>query len=64
MKPFHALKELPDSSSWLDQVPNFRQEIRQSLYRNDPVKYDLGLATAGLGMKCRLECGPIGSQEG
>ena len=29
------------SSSWIDQAPNFRQEIRQSNYRNDPVKYDL-----------------------
>ena len=43
LKPFHALKELPISSSWFDQVPNFRQEIRQSHYRNDPVKYDLAL---------------------
>jgi hypothetical protein len=41
LKPFHALEDLPDSSSWFDQVPNFRQEIRQSHYRNDPVKYDL-----------------------
>ena len=24
-------------------VPNFRQEIRQAYYRNDPVKYDLVL---------------------
>ena len=31
------------SSSWVDQAPNFRQEIRQSHYRNDPVKYDLNL---------------------
>ena len=23
------------------RFPNFRQEIRQSHYRNDPVKYDL-----------------------
>ena len=43
LKPFHALKELLASSSWFDQVPNFRQEIRQSNYRNDPVKYDLNL---------------------
>ena len=29
------------SSSWFDQTLNFRQEIHQSHYRNDPVKYDL-----------------------
>ena len=27
-----------------EQVPNFRQEIRQSNYRNDPVKYDFDVA--------------------
>ena len=45
LKPFHAQEVLPNSSSWFDQVPNFRQEIRQSHYRNDPVKYDLALVT-------------------
>ena len=45
LQPFHAQEELPNSSSWFDQVPNFRQEIRQSHYRNDPVKYDLALVT-------------------
>ena len=39
--PLHAQELLLNSSSWVDQVPNFRQEIRQSHYRNDPVKYDL-----------------------
>ena len=39
--PFHAQELLLNSSSWVGQVPNFRQEIRQSHYRNDPVKYDL-----------------------
>ena len=29
-----------------EQVPNFRQEIRQSHYRNDPVKYDLDDASS------------------
>ena len=29
------------SSSWFDETSNFRGEIRQSHYRNDPVKYDL-----------------------
>ena len=29
------------SSSWAGWSPNFRREIRQSHYRNDPVKYDL-----------------------
>ena len=41
LAPFHAQEKLLTSSSWVDQVPNFRQEIRQSHYRNDPVKYDL-----------------------
>ena len=39
--PFHAQDLLLNSSSWVGQVQNFRQEIRQSHYRNDPVKYDL-----------------------
>ena len=39
--PFHAQELLLNSSSWVDQVPSFRQETRQSHYRNDPVKYDL-----------------------
>ena len=43
--PFQAQEKLLTSSSWVDQVPNFRQEIRQSHYRNDPVKYDLALVT-------------------
>ncbi len=29
------------SSSWFAKTSNFRGEIRQSYYRNDPVKYDL-----------------------
>ena len=40
--PLHAQRKTRVSSSWLDQTPNFRQEIRQSHYRNNPVKYDLG----------------------
>ena len=39
--PLHAQDEVHDSSSWIDQVPDFRQEICQSNYRNNPVKYDL-----------------------
>jgi len=39
--PFHAQDSQLNSSSWVGQVPNFRQETRQSNYRNDPVKYDL-----------------------
>ena len=39
---FHAQELLLNSSSWIGRVPNFRQKIRQSHYRNDPVKYDLG----------------------
>ena len=39
--PLHAQDLLLNSSSWVGQVPNFRQEIRQTHYRNDPVKYDL-----------------------
>ena len=45
--PFHAQEKLLNSSSWVDQVPNFRQEIRQSNYRNDPVKYDLDVQHFG-----------------
>ena len=52
--PFHAQEEMLASSSWVDQAPNFRQEIRQSHYRNDPVKYDLGKLVF-----CRLTKGPI-----
>ena len=36
------------SSSWAGWSPNFRQEIRQSHYRNDPVKYDLNLQVPSL----------------
>ena len=42
--PLHAQEQLLNSSSWVDLVPNFRQEIRQSHYRNDPVKYDLNMS--------------------
>ena len=42
-EPLHAQEQLLNSSSWVDPVPNFRQEIRQSHYRNDPVKYDLNM---------------------
>ena len=41
LTPFHAQVEVLNSSSWVDQVQNFRQEIRQSDYRNDDLKYDL-----------------------
>ena len=44
--PFHAQDLLLNSSSWVGQVLNFRQEIRQSHYRNDPVKYDLNMQYA------------------
>ena len=43
LTPFHAQEELLNSSLWVDQVPNFRQEIRQSNYRNDDLKYDLDI---------------------
>ena len=36
------------SSSWAGWSPNFRREIRQSHYRNDPVKYDLNLTQSRL----------------
>jgi hypothetical protein len=39
--PFHALDKPCVSSSWLSQIPSFRQETCQAHYRNDPVKYDL-----------------------
>ena len=41
LKPFHSLKELPNSSSWFDLVAKLRHDVCQSHYRNDPVKYDL-----------------------
>jgi hypothetical protein len=37
----NALKELPNSSSWFNQVRNFRNEICQPQDRNDHVRYDL-----------------------
>ena len=39
--PFHALDKPCVSSSWLSQIPSFRQETCQAYYRNNPVKYDL-----------------------
>lgn len=41
--PIHAQESPLNSSSWAGQVPIFRQENRQSHYRNEPVKYDLNL---------------------
>ncbi len=41
--PFHAQDKQHDSSSWFSQIPSFRQETCHAYYRNDPVKYDLGL---------------------
>ena len=38
---FTLRKKRHSSSSWAGKSPNFRREIRQSHYRNDPVKYDL-----------------------
>ena len=57
-RPFHAQKKTHDSSSWLDLTPNFRQEIRQSHYRNDPVKYDLAKLGRGQGesINCAQHC--------
>ena len=46
----HAQGEMRSSSSWAGQAPNFRREIRQSHYRNDPVKYDLSLVHQLLGL--------------
>ncbi len=45
-EPFHTLDKPCDSSSWLSQVPSFRQETCQAYYRNDPVKYDLSVSSA------------------
>ena len=39
----HAQQELLNSSPWVDQVPNFRQEIRQSNYRSDGLTYDFDI---------------------
>ena len=41
---FTLRKKRHSSSSWAGKSPNFRREIRQSHYRNDPVKYDLNNA--------------------
>ena len=35
------------SSTWLSKASIFRQENRQSHYRNDPVKYDLNKKEVG-----------------
>ena len=57
--PFHAQEEVLTSSSWTDQASDFRQEIRQSNYRNDTVKYDLmGEADLGSGPSTDLSCSP------
>ena len=42
----HAKEKLQASSSWTGTAPNFRQEICQSNYRNDPVKYDLNIQSS------------------
>ena len=52
LAPFHAQEKLLTSSSWVSQVPNFRQEIRQSNYRNDPVKYDLAFSPMSEPFQC------------
>ena len=36
---FTLRKKRHSSSSWAGKSPNFRREIRQSHYRNDPVKW-------------------------
>ena len=54
--PLHAQEQLLNSSSWVDLVPNFRQEIRQSHYRNDPVKYDFAGGWLILTMIRRGQC--------
>ena len=57
--PFHAQEEMLTSSSWTDQASDFRQEIRQSNYRNDPVKYDLkGQPNLGSAPSTDLSCSP------
>ena len=43
------------SSSWLRKVTSFRQETRQSYYRNDPVKYNLTWPLSHLSYISRLE---------
>ena len=39
--PFHAQEKLLVLIIVVEMTSNFRQEIRYSYYRNDPVKYDL-----------------------
>ena len=49
------------SSSWAGWSPNFRREIRQSHYRNDPVKYDLkGLKFEGAYINALSQTLPLG----
>ena len=53
---FTLRKKRHTSSSWAGMSPNFRREIRQSHYRNDPVKYDLNYASTILSVwKIRKE---------
>ena len=41
--PFHAQEKLLVLIIVVEMTSNFRQEIRYSYYRNDPVKYDLNV---------------------
>ena len=43
--PFHAQEKLFCLLIVVEMTSNFRQEIRYSYYRNDPVKYDLNFQT-------------------
>ena len=43
--PFHAQEKLLVLIIVVEMTSNFRQEIRYSYYRNDPVKYDLNFTT-------------------
>ena len=43
--PVHAREKLLGLIIVAEMTSNFRQEIRYSYYRNDPVKYDLNFTT-------------------
>ena len=58
--PFHAQDDLLNSSTRISQVPNFRQEIRQSHYRNDPVKNDLVCSACWLLINSEFRCTSFG----
>ena len=56
---FTLRKKRHSSSSWAGKSPNFRREIRQSHYRNDPVKYDLTLLSISIVSQISVIIAPL-----